>query len=195
MISKIQLRIKRVFDFILSAMLLPIFILPIVLLILLATLDTGQFGLFFQTRIGQHGSRFKMMKIRTLINKNHRLGKLHLSATSFGLFLRKSKLDELPQLIHVFLGQMSFVGPRPDIPGFADLLQGTDRKLLLLKPGITGPATIKYKNEDDILALQDDAESYNKTIIWPDKVKINVNYARNWSMYQDITYILKSIIN
>ncbi|MGV6829973.1 MAG: sugar transferase [bacterium] len=183
------------FDFILSAMLLPIFLLPIIVLILFATIDTGQFGLFFQTRIGQHGNAFKMMKIRTLKNKNHQLGHFHLSATKFGLFLRRSKLDELPQLIHVFFGQMSFVGPRPDLKGFADELLGSNRIILMLKPGLTGPATLKYKNEDDLLALQNDAETYNKTIIWPDKVKINVNYALNWSFKDDVKYILKSLIN
>jgi len=103
------------------------------------------------------------------------------------------KLDELPQLVNVLLGDMSYVGPRPDIKGFADELEGEDRIILGIRPGVTGPATIKYKNEEELLALQDDPETYNRTIIWRDKVKINKKYIENWSFYLDLKYIIKSI--
>jgi lipopolysaccharide/colanic/teichoic acid biosynthesis glycosyltransferase len=162
---------------------------------MVATIDTGQFGLFWQERVGQRGRKFSILKIRTLKKETHNLGKLHLSATRIGNWLRQTKLDELPQLFNVILGDMSFVGPRPDIVGFADALEGEDRIILKVKPGITGPATIKYKNEEKQLAMQDNPEVYNRTIIWPDKVKINKFYVQNWSFYLDLKYILQSIVN
>ncbi len=179
----------------LSMLLLPILIIPIILLVLLASIDTRTFGIFVQQRVGQHAKMFNMYKVRTLRGSNHDLGKLQLSASPFGKFLRKTKMDEFPQLFNVLIGDMSFVGPRPDVKGYADELEGEDRIILALKPGVTGPATLKYKNEDELLALQDDAETYNRTIIWPDKVKMNVNYAQNWSFKKDLSYLLESIIN
>ena len=113
--------------------------------------------------------------------------------TKIGRFFRKTKIDELPQLINVLKGDMSFVGPRPDVPGYADRLQGEDRIILSVKPGITGPATLKYKNEEEILAKVDNPEKYNDEVIWPDKVRINKEYIKNWSLKRDIIYILKTI--
>ena len=194
MITKNQLRVKRLFDLVMSLILIPILIVPIFIFLLIATIDTKQLGLFLQKRIGQHGKPFQIYKIRTLKKEEHRLGHLYLSATSFGRFLRRYKFDELPQIFNVFFGHMSFVGPRPDLPGFADVLEGEDRIILKLKPGITGPATLKYKDEEEILAKQLDAENYNRTIIWPDKVKINKKYIYNYSFYLDLNFILKSIL-
>ena len=107
--------------------------------------------------------------------------------------MRKYKLDELPQLFNIFLGDMSFVGPRPDVSGFADKLQGHDRRFLLLKPGITGPASIKYRNEELLLASVQDPEAYNSNVIWPDKVSINLHYMENWSLISDFVYIFLTI--
>ena len=112
----------------------------------------------------------------------------------FGKFLRKTKINELPQLFNVLLGTMSFVGPRPDVAGFADRLKGEDRIILTIAPGITGPASLKYKDEEEILAKQKDPERYNSDVIWPDKVKINKNYIRQWSLKKDIDCIVKTII-
>ena len=193
--AKHQLLFKRLFDLILSILLLPFLIIPIILLIVLATIDTKEYGLFNQDRVGQDGRLFKIYKIRTLKKENHKLGELHLSASKFGNWLRTTKLDELPQLLNVLFGQMSFVGPRPDLVGFADALEGDDRIILIVKPGITGPATLKYKDEDKLLAMQHNPEVYNRTIIWPDKVKINKNYVQNWSFYLDLKYIFQSIGN
>lgn len=114
--------------------------------------------------------------------------------TRLGRFLRKTKLDELPQLLHVFLGQMSFVGPRPDVPGFADRLEGKDRIILTVRPGITGPATLKYRNEEELLAGQNDFEAYNRNVIWPDKVRMNREYVENWSFWGDIELIKRTLI-
>jgi lipopolysaccharide/colanic/teichoic acid biosynthesis glycosyltransferase len=194
-ITKRQLKAKRSFDLLFAIMLIPVLIIPIVCFVIIATLDTGQYGLFLQRRIGQHGQPFYIYKIRTLRKEKHVLGRLDFSATHFGTFLRAHKLDELPQLFNVLMGNMSFVGPRPDVPGFADELKGDDRVILQVKPGITGPATLKYKDEETILSQQLDPESYNRTNIWPDKVEINKKYVQNWSFYLDLTFILKSILN
>ena len=193
MISPKQARVKRLFDVLLGLFLFPFLIVPILLLVLMATLDTRQWGLFSQFRIGQFGRPFKIYKIRTLKQEVHRLGHLDASATALGKLLRRHKLDELPQLLNVLKGDMSFVGPRPDIAGFADALEGDDRIILKVKPGITGPATLKYKDEELILAQQSDPESYNRTIIWTDKVEINKLYVQDWSFSLDLQLILKSI--
>lgn len=195
MITKTQLKIKRIFDLILVLVLLPLLILPILILILVASIDTNKYGVFSQLRVGQYGKLFKIYKIRTLKEERHQLGHLDKSATTIGEFLRKAKLDELPQLYNVLIGDMSFVGPRPDLQGFADELKGDDRKILIVKPGITGPATLKYRDEERVLKQQKDPEHYNRTIIWVDKVKINKKYVENYSFYLDLTLILKSTLN
>ena len=103
-------------------------------------------------------------------------------------------MDCLTELVNVLIGQMSFVGPRPDVPGYADQLQGNDRRILQLRPGITGPASIKYRNEEELLARQADPKWYNDNVIWPDKVKINLEYLDNWSFFGDIKLIFKTIL-
>lgn len=195
MITKTQLRIKRFFDLALVIVFLPFLIIPVFILIVIATIDTGKYGVFTQNRIGQHGKPFKIYKIRTLRDGKHELGNMDKYASKTGVFLRKSKLNELPQLFNVLIGDMSFVGPRPDLEGFADKLEGEDRIILLVKPGITGPATLKYKNEEKILQRQKNPVHYNRTIIWVDKVKINKNYVKNYSFYLDLRLIFKSILN
>lgn len=195
MISKEQLLVKRIFDLVLSVLLFPFFIIPLIILVFAATVDTKQYGVFSQLRVGQHGKLFKIYKLRTLKQERHTLGHLNKSATRLGKFFRNTKIDELPQLYNVLIGDMSFVGPRPDIQGFADELIGDDRMILKVKPGITGPATLKYKDEETILSQQIDPETYNRTIIWVDKVEINKKYVQNWSFYLDLNFIIKSIHN
>ncbi len=194
MLTKKQQLVKRFFDLILSFLLLPFLILPIFLLILIASISTKQSGLFVQQRIGKRGAPFSFYKIRTLKGKDHvSVHEIQKQQTAFGKWLRATKLDELPQLFNVLNGTMSWVGPRPDVPGYADLLQGDDRIVLLVKPGITGPATIKYKNEDQLLVQQKDPLHYNDTVIWPDKVAINKEYVRNWSFKKDLGYLWSSV--
>lgn len=195
MISKKQLAIKRTFDLCFSLVLIPIFFIPIIVLILVSSLDTGKFGLFSQLRIGQHAKPFYILKIRTLRSGRHELGKLNQHATKLGRFLRAKKWNELPQLFNVLKGDMSFVGPRPDLKGFADTLQGEDKMILIVKPGITGPATLKYRNEEDLLSEQLNPETYNRTIIWPDKVEINKKYVKNWSFSLDLNILWKTIFS
>jgi lipopolysaccharide/colanic/teichoic acid biosynthesis glycosyltransferase len=115
--------------------------------------------------------------------------------TIFGNFLRRFKLDELPQLYNVFIGDMSLVGPRPDIIGYADKLEGKDRIILTVKPGITGPATLAFRHEESILSNQDDPFTYNNEVIWLKKIELNRQYVENWSFKKDINYILQTIFN
>jgi lipopolysaccharide/colanic/teichoic acid biosynthesis glycosyltransferase len=113
--------------------------------------------------------------------------------TRLGALFRKTKIDELPQLWNVLLGQMSFVGPRPDVPGYADKLTGEQRVVLSIRPGITGPATLKYKNEEALLAAQNDPKKFNDEVIFPDKVKVNMEYIYYYSFKRDIRYILQTL--
>lgn len=189
---------KRTLDLVLSFIGLFFFWWLILLSAFIASRDTGLSGFFRQTRVGKDGKLFKVLKIRsmrpvegvvTTVTTDHdpRISKV-------GRFWRKSKIDELPQLWNVFVGDMSFVGPRPDVPGFADKLEGEDRLMLTIRPGITGPATVKYKREEEILAAQDNPEQYNSKVIWPDKVRINIDYIHNYSIGKDIQYIFKTIL-
>ncbi|MDD4685241.1 MAG: sugar transferase [Bacteroidales bacterium] len=152
---------------------------------------------FIQKRVGQHGKLFTMIKLRTM-KVNHGGSSISVKGesriTPLGAVMRKYKLDELPGLINVLIGDMSFVGPRPDVPGYADKLEGDDRKILLLKPGITGPASMKYSNEEEILALQDDPIKYNDEVIYPDKVRINLAYLENQSILLDLKIIIYTVL-
>jgi lipopolysaccharide/colanic/teichoic acid biosynthesis glycosyltransferase len=103
-------------------------------------------------------------------------------------------LDELPQLLNILLGHMSFVGPRPDVPGYADRLEGEDRVILTVRPGLTGPATLKYRNEEDLLARSDDPAKYNDEVIYPDKVRINRAYVLDYSFAKDMRYLLQTLV-
>ena len=152
---------------------------------------------FSQKRVGQHGKLFTMVKFRTM-KMNHGGSTISVKGesriTPLGATLHKYKLDELPELWNVFTGDMSFVGPRPDVPGYADLLQGEDRKILLLKPGITGPASMKYANEEEILALQEDPIKYNNEVIYPDKVRINLEYLKHLTFLLDLKIIVYTVL-
>lgn len=195
MLSLKQQIIKRSFDVSIAFFALIVLLFPLFLLLLVSGLDLGLSGLFTQKRVGREGKLFKMYKIRTLKgNKSHTLEEISTHQTHFGSWLRRTKLDEIPQLFNVLIGDMSLVGPRPDVPGYADKLKGDDRLILKVRPGITGPATLKYKNEDLLLQEKEEAKKFNDEVIWPDKVKINKEYIKNWSFFKDLKYIYKSII-
>jgi len=194
MLSVKQKFIKRLFDIITSVVLLFILLVPLFLLIIIAAFSTRSSGIFIQKRIGINGKPFSLFKIKTLKGKEHKdIFEINKNETKFGSWLRRSKLDELPQLFNVINGTMSLVGPRPDIPGYADLLKNDDRIVLSVRPGITGPATIKYKNEDQLLVKQENPNNYNDTVIWPDKIAINKDYVISWSFFKDIRYLLVSL--
>jgi len=187
--------IKRLFDIAFSFIGLLI-TWPIILIAwIIASIETRSNGFFLQKRVGKDGKLFTIIKIKTMYsNKGSSITTANDERiTKSGRFFRKYKIDELPQLINVLKGDMSFVGPRPDVPGYADRLEGDDRIILSVRPGITGPATLKYKNEEEILAKVDNPEEYNDKVIWPDKVKINKEYIKNWSMKKDLEYIIKTI--
>lgn len=188
---------KRLFDFIVSGIGLVLSSWLIVLAYLLATIDTGRNGFFTQTRVGRNGRLFSVIKIRTMRDIPGFDTTVTRSddprITRLGRFFRKYKIDELPQLLNVFLGQMSFVGPRPDVPGFADQLTGDDRVILTVRPGITGPATLKFRNEENILATKEDPEAYNRAVIFPEKIRLNKAYVKNYNFGQDIVYIWKTL--
>lgn len=180
---------KRVFDVLFSIIGLLVIGWLVVLFFILASIDTSQNGLFVHERIGQYGRKFKIYKLRTI--KWNRKGEPVVS--SFGNFLRNSKIDEFPQLYNVLINDMSFVGPRPDIAGYYDQLKGTDRLLLELKPGITCPASLVYRNEEKLLSLQADPVKYNDEVIFPDKVRINLIYHANRSLWLDLQILFRTI--
>ncbi|MGV0756455.1 sugar transferase [Empedobacter brevis] len=187
--------IKHIFDYILALILLIFLVGLIVLLMIISSFETKQLGLFTQNRVGRKGKLFKIYKIRTIkgTSKSTITTNQH-QVTKIGKILREYKLDELPQLVNILKGEMSFVGPRPDVEGYADKLVGEDRIMLNVKPGITGPAQLKYRNEEDILSKVKDPIMYNDTVLWPDKVRINIEYVKNWSFKKDLVYMFKTII-
>ena len=152
---------------------------------------------FVQRRIGQFGKPFSMYKFRTMIdkssNQNHITTINDKRVTSVGRFLRKYKLDELPELFNVFIGNMSLVGPRPDVPGYADKLEGEDRRILELKPGITGIACLTYANEEKLLATKKNPKIFNDTVIWPHKVTLNLQYYYTNNILMDFRIIFSTI--
>ena len=153
--------------------------------------------LFVQPRVGKNGKLFNCHKFRSM-TIGHNGSSVSVAGeariTPLGAKLRKYKLDELPELWDVFIGNMSFVGPRPDVPGYADTLQGEDRIILILRPGITGPATLKYRNEEELLATVQNPQQYNDTVIYPDKVRINRYYAEHYSFINDIKLIFCTVL-
>ncbi len=166
---------------------------------------------FVQKRVGRGGKLFPCHKFRTM-TVNHNGSTVSVAGdsriTPFGATLRHYKLDELPGLWDVLIGNMSFVGPRPDVPGYADKLEGADRDVLKLRPGITGPATLKYRLEDEMIfeyvakrqaegdtrPMQEIATEYNDTVIYPDKVRLNCYYYRNYSFIKDIEMIFATVL-
>lgn len=153
--------------------------------------------IFKQKRVGKDGQTFTMYKFRSM-TVNHSGSSVSVAGesriTPLGRILRKYKLDELPELWNVFIGDMSLVGPRPDVPGYADQLKGKDREVLKLRPGITGPASLKYRNEEELLAKQEDPQKYNDEVIFPDKVKINLYYLNNYSFFKDVQMIFCTVL-
>lgn len=213
--------LKIVFDKVVS--LVGIIVLSPVLLIVALLIKWKMPGpiLFCQQRVGRYGRIFTVYKFRTMtVKAEASVASRNSEATSIasqeqsritplGEKLRRYKLDELPELWNVLKGDMSFVGPRPDVPGYADQLQGEDREVLLLRPGITGPASLKYRNEEDILEAVDEAlqkgrsglpigittvQEYNDNVIYPDKVRLNRYYLHHYSFIKDIKMIVCTVL-
>ncbi len=190
--------VKRAFDVVCAAIGLILFGWLILLAWGIMTLDAGCNGMFVQVRVGRYGRLFKVYKIRTM--RPDRLLDSTVTTsrdpriTRIGRMMRRLKLDELPQLFNVLIGDISLVGPRPDVPGYADTLSGEDRLVLSVRPGLTGPATLKYRDEETLLASVADPERYNREVIYPDKIAINKDYVRNYSFLRDLRYILRTLL-
>ena len=205
--------LKFVFDRVVALIGL-LFLWPVLLVvaILIKIKMPGGPALFVQKRVGKNGKLFDCHKFRTMTVK-HNGSTVSVAGdsriTPLGAKLRHWKLDELPGLWDVLIGNMSFVGPRPDVPGYADKLTGDDRDVLKLRPGITGPATLKYRLEDEMISeyvaqkqatgdnrpMQEIAIEYNDTVIYPDKVRLNCYYYRHYSFVKDIQMILCTVLS
>ena len=189
--------LKRSFDIIISSVGLISFGWLILICLIIARIDTRASGLFKQNRIGLSGKMFSLMKIRSMSSHKSIESTItvrgDLRITKSGKFFRNSKLDELPQLWNVLIGDMSLVGPRPDVPGYADRLEGENRIILSVRPGITGPASLYFRDEEVLLSKQKNAKEYNDTVIWPQKIDINKKYVENWSFKMDLIYLIKTV--
>lgn len=189
---------KYIFDRVVSFVGL-LFLWPVlaVVAILIRVKMPGGPVIFKQQRVGRGGKLFTMYKFRSM-TVSHSGSSVSVAGesriTPLGAKLRRYKLDELPELWNVLIGDMSFVGPRPDVPGYADSLTGSDRDVLKLRPGITGPASLKYRNEEEILAAVEDPVKYNDEVIFPDKVRINLYYLHNHSFWSDIKLIICTVL-
>lgn len=192
------MKLKWLFDRVASFIGL-LFLWPIlvVVAILIKVKMPGGPAFFTQKRVGRNGRLFTMHKFRSM-TVSHSGSSVSVAGeariTPLGATLRKYKLDELPELWDVLIGNMSFVGPRPDVPGYADQLKGDDRRVLELRPGITGPASLKYRDEEEMLAKVDNPIEYNDTVIYPDKVRINLYYLNHYSFIKDIQMILCTVL-
>lgn len=193
------MQLKYIFDKFMS--LLGLVVLSPILLVVACLIRLKMPGgsvLFKQKRVGQHGRLFTVYKFRSMTVAGE--GKTSIAAaeesriTPLGEKLRRYKLDELPELWNVLKGDMSFVGPRPDVPGYADKLKGEDRNILKLKPGITGPASLKYRNEEELLSNVSDPIAYNNDVIYPDKIKLNLYYYYHYSFVKDIQMIFCTVV-
>lgn len=189
---------KYLFDRLMSFIGL-LFLWPILLVvaILIKVKMPGGSVIFKQKRVGRSGRLFTMYKFRSM-TVGHGGSSVSVAGesriTPLGAKLRHYKLDELPELWNVLIGDMSFVGPRPDVPGYADQLKGRDRDVLMLRPGITGPASLKYRDEEDLLAKQRNPQKYNDEVIFPDKVRINLYYLHHYSFVKDIEMIFCTVL-
>ena len=198
----------RIVAFVGLAVLWPVLL---IVAILIKIKMPGGPAFFVQKRVGKGGKLFNCHKFRSMTVK-HNGSTVSVAGdsriTPFGATLRHYKLDELPGLWDVLIGNMSFVGPRPDVPGYADQLQGDNRRVLELRPGITGPATLKYRLEDEMISeyvaqkqaagdtrpMQEIAVEYNDTVIYPDKVRLNLYYLDHYSFVKDIQMIICTVL-
>ena len=191
---------KRIFDLIFSIIGLIIFGWIIIILGVICSIDTRKSGFFFQKRIGLKGKSFQIIKLRTMTSRYeinyHITTKNDPRVTKLGRFLRKYKLDEFPQLFNILKGEMSFVGPRPDLESFVFLIPLKEREIILsVKPGITSLATLKFRDEESILSKEKNPIDYNNEILIPEKTKLNIEYIKKQSIMNDISIIFKTIFS
>lgn len=192
-----QAAVKRLVDVVGASIGLVVTGLVIAAAIVVSRLETGDSGVYTQLRIGRDGATFPLLKIRTMRSAFPATTTVTVSGddriTRVGAILRRFKIDELPQFVNVLVGDMSLVGPRPDVQGYADRLTGADRLILIVRPGITGPAALAYRNEEELLNSAEDPQHLNDTVVWPDKVRLNVEYVQNYSLRADLAYLLRTV--
>jgi lipopolysaccharide/colanic/teichoic acid biosynthesis glycosyltransferase len=197
-LTRAQAFTKRTLDVVLAAA--GLFVAAIPLAILAAAVKRSSPGpaLFRQERVGRGGRTFNCVKLRTMRLGAEAMGTVTTKGdervTPVGRWMRQYKLDEMPQLWNVLVGDMSLVGPRPDVPGFADQLAGADRVVLSVRPGITGPATLRFRDEEEELALQEDPVRYNREVVFPEKVRLNKQYVESYSCLADLGYMWRTLV-
>ena len=190
---------KRFFDFTLSLFGFTFSAPLLIIITVYIWISSGRPVFYTQQRVGINSKIFTLLKFRTMINNAAQMTNGSITVqndnriTPIGRFLRRWKLDELPSLWNVLKGDMSLVGPRPDVPGYADKLTGEARRIFEMRPGITGLATLKYANEEKLLAAVKNPKIYNDEVIYPDKVRINLEYMDNWSLWGDVKIIFKTV--
>jgi len=186
--------IKRIFDFSFALIGLVMTWPAIAIAILLVRVTTGDPGIFRQVRVGVGGRFFTILKVRTMRRGAEERGTVTVAAdpriSPIGRFLRRTKIDELPQLWNVLVGDMSLVGPRPDVPEKMSRLSGRDRAILSVRPGITGPATLKYRYEEVLLQGSCDAIAVDEKVIFPDKIRLNIEYIDQYTFAKDLYYLV-----
>jgi lipopolysaccharide/colanic/teichoic acid biosynthesis glycosyltransferase len=191
--------VKRAFDLLVALPLAIILIIPIAVLVLIARIDTGQSGIFKQQRIGLFGRPFTIYKIRTMRPMVEIATNVTTTndprITPFGRFLRRAKIDEFPQLLNVLNGSMSFVGPRPDVAEVFRGLDASSLRVLTVRPGITGPSSVVFRNEELLLAAASDPEVYNSQVLFPEKIRINLAYIEHYSIQTDVRLMIQTIFS
>lgn len=194
-----QAALKRAFDLGIAAVGLVLLLPFLAALMIGVRLTSPGPALYRQTRVGRGGRPFPMLKLRTMRHAPGH-GGTHVTTagdrriTRYGAFLRHYKLDELPQILNVLRGEMSFVGPRPDVPGYADRLEGEARRILSVRPGITGPATLCFRDEEEILAAAAEPVRRNDLVVYPVKTRLNLAYLDSWSFGRDLGYLLVTVV-
>ena len=188
---------KSIIDFLTALILLSILFPLLIFLFCICSITTKSWGLYQQTRIGYRNEPFRIYKFKSMVDVNNNSDFItdgfDTRITQVGSILRKTKLDELPQLLNVLMGQMSFVGPRPDVMGYAELLPIQDQYLNSVKPGISSPASLYFKNEEFILSKVDNKVQFNDSVIWPIKAKMNISYSKEISFTKDLKVILQTL--
>lgn len=189
---------KRFFDFLVSFVAISLLLLPGFVIAVIVALGSKGGAFYRQIRVGKNEKLFKLLKFRTMYSGSDKKGLLTIGSndnrvTNIGRFLRKTKLDELPQLINIFLGHMSFVGPRPEVPEFTQLYNNQQRKVFSVRPGLTDVASIAFFNESEILGAQQNPRQYYIDVVMPAKLELNIHYINNRSFFKDIGIIVKTI--
>lgn len=198
-LSRRQAAAKRTFDLVVGGAVFVVTSPITAAAVIAARRDTGLSGIFSQQRVGRSGRLVTVHKIRTMRPSAEITTSVTTATdpriTPLGRRLRAWKVDELPQLVDVLAGRMSLVGPRPDIEGWADRLTGEDRIVLSVRPGITGPASLAFRHEEQMLAAAEDPEAYNRDVIWPAKVRINRAYVEGWSPLVDVRCLVRTVFS